>query len=111
MIFIIRGNRHHVKYSCRSDASDRAVGVYIPPSALTAVNALAPISYDLNLTTLIWRFNPLRNRRYSDIPSISLLSRIIYCFDPETSIYLFDPVTRYALLETVVVRRGPRSHA
>eukprot|EP00965_Chrysotila_dentata_P192272 6175079-Pleurochrysis_carterae.AAC.1 len=36
-----RGNRHHVKRSCRSDASDRVAGKipYIPPSVYTtAVN-------------------------------------------------------------------------
>eukprot|EP00965_Chrysotila_dentata_P220417 6191758-Pleurochrysis_carterae.AAC.2 len=43
MVFVIRGNRHHVKHSCRlgSDASDRvAVDIpHIPPSAPTAVHA------------------------------------------------------------------------
>eukprot|EP00965_Chrysotila_dentata_P097729 3231239-Pleurochrysis_carterae.AAC.2 len=36
-----RGNWHHVKRSCRSDASNRVVGdiSYIPPSACTAKNA------------------------------------------------------------------------
>eukprot|EP00965_Chrysotila_dentata_P180156 5948776-Pleurochrysis_carterae.AAC.1 len=41
MVFIVRGNRHHVKHTCRSDASDWAAVdiLHIPPSALTAVNA------------------------------------------------------------------------
>eukprot|EP00965_Chrysotila_dentata_P006885 224611-Pleurochrysis_carterae.AAC.1 len=41
MLFIILGNRYHVKYSCRSDASDLAAGdiPHIPPSA-TAYIAL-----------------------------------------------------------------------
>eukprot|EP00965_Chrysotila_dentata_P258237 6213153-Pleurochrysis_carterae.AAC.2 len=36
-----RGNRHYVKYSCRSDASDLNVGdiSYIPQSACTAEKA------------------------------------------------------------------------
>eukprot|EP00965_Chrysotila_dentata_P212581 6187127-Pleurochrysis_carterae.AAC.1 len=36
-----RSNRHHVKHSCRSDASNRVAGdiPHIPPSAYTAVNA------------------------------------------------------------------------
>eukprot|EP00965_Chrysotila_dentata_P220503 6191816-Pleurochrysis_carterae.AAC.1 len=34
-------NRHHVKHSCRLDASDRIVGdiLHIPSTAPTAVNA------------------------------------------------------------------------
>eukprot|EP00965_Chrysotila_dentata_P106425 3515003-Pleurochrysis_carterae.AAC.1 len=28
MVFIIRSNRHHVKYSCQSDASDRVAGIF-----------------------------------------------------------------------------------
>eukprot|EP00965_Chrysotila_dentata_P032150 1072402-Pleurochrysis_carterae.AAC.1 len=41
MVSIIRGNGHHVKHSCRSDAFDRVAGdiPHIPPSAHTAVNA------------------------------------------------------------------------
>eukprot|EP00965_Chrysotila_dentata_P207684 6184273-Pleurochrysis_carterae.AAC.1 len=39
MVLIIRGNRHHAKHSCQSDASDWAAGniLHIPPSALTAL--------------------------------------------------------------------------
>eukprot|EP00965_Chrysotila_dentata_P235505 6200792-Pleurochrysis_carterae.AAC.1 len=35
IVFNVRGNRHHVKHSCRSHASDRVAGdiLYIPPSA------------------------------------------------------------------------------
>eukprot|EP00965_Chrysotila_dentata_P261990 6214434-Pleurochrysis_carterae.AAC.1 len=36
-----RGNRHHIKHSCRSDTSDRVAGniPHIPPSAYTAGKA------------------------------------------------------------------------
>eukprot|EP00965_Chrysotila_dentata_P246766 6207362-Pleurochrysis_carterae.AAC.1 len=41
-VFIVRGNRHRVKDSCRSDVSDRVAGniPYIPSSAHTAENIL-----------------------------------------------------------------------
>eukprot|EP00965_Chrysotila_dentata_P203459 6181733-Pleurochrysis_carterae.AAC.3 len=61
MVIIIRGNRHHVKHSCRSDASHRVAGdiLLILPSAPTALleYSVAPISY-LNIAALIWRYNP-----------------------------------------------------
>eukprot|EP00965_Chrysotila_dentata_P152782 5049382-Pleurochrysis_carterae.AAC.1 len=111
MVFIIRGNRHHVQHSCRSDASDRDVEDIprIPASAPTAVNALAPMPH-ANLTSLIWRYSPERNRPHSNIPSILPSIPIIYCFGLEPD-YLPVALVARPLFETVAARSSFRPSA
>eukprot|EP00965_Chrysotila_dentata_P230255 6197661-Pleurochrysis_carterae.AAC.3 len=59
--------------------------------------------FHLNLTTLIWRYNPKRNRRYSDILSTLLSSPIICLFGSSPAIYLYALVAR-TLFETDAAR-------
>eukprot|EP00965_Chrysotila_dentata_P261062 6214126-Pleurochrysis_carterae.AAC.1 len=52
---------------------------------------------------LIWGDERRREKWRRDIPSISVSSPIVYCFDLETIIYFFDLVAS-TLFETVAAR-------